>query len=264
MELYIDYREHKLIDELTKRNIEFTKDNLEIGDISIKMNGQTIYLMERKTLEDLASSIRDGRYKEQSFRLHDYSLHNHHICYLIEGQLSKYKVSKFSKNVINKKVIHSAMCSLSFYKGFSIFQTENMFDTADYIVHIFEKIKKENKCGCYHTSPTESSALQSSNESSAEDKSPEIEEKKYTSCIKKLKKDYLTPSNIHIVMLSTIPGVSDTIATIIMDKYKTVSNLITEYKENNNILKEFTYLKNDKPKKLTKPVIKNIEEYLLQ
>ncbi len=257
MELVIDYREHKLIDELTKRNIEFIKDNLEIGDISIKMNGQTIYLMERKTLEDLASSIRDGRYKEQSFRLHDYSLHNHHICYLIEGQLSKYKVSKFSKNVINKKVIHSAMCSLSFYKGFSIFQTENMFDTADYIVHIFEKIKKENKCGCYH--------LSSINESSAEEKSSEekTEEKQYTSCVKKLKKDYLTPTNIHVVMLSTIPGVSDTIATIIMEQYKSISNLIASYNINNNILKEFTYIKNDKPKKLTKPVIKNIEDYLL-
>jgi ERCC4-type nuclease len=259
MELYIDYREHKLIDELTKRNVEFMKDNLEIGDISIKLNGKTIYLLERKTLEDLASSIRDGRYKEQSFRLNDYSLHNHHICYLIEGQLSKYKVSKFSKNVINKKVIHSAMCSLSFYKGFSIFQTENMYDTADYIIHIFEKIKKENKCGCYS-----SAEEMSTSEEKIESTEEKQEEKKYTSCIKKLKKDYITPTNIHVVMLSTIPGVSDTIATIIMEKYKTISNLIFEYKQNDKILKEFTYIKNDKSKKLTKPVIKNLEEYLLQ
>lgn len=259
MELFIDYREHKLIDELTNRNIEFVKDNLEIGDISIKMNGQTIYLIERKTLEDLASSIRDGRYKEQSFRLNDYGLHNHHICYLIEGQISKYKVSKFSKNVINKKVIHSAMCSLSFYKGFSIFQTENMYDTADYIIHVFEKIKKENKCGCYSSEITE----EKKQEENSNDEKQEIPEKKYTSCVKKLKKDYLTPTNIHIVMLSTIPGVSDTIATIIMDKYNTISNLISEYKQNDKLLKEFTYLKNDKPKKLTKPVIKNIEDYLL-
>jgi len=253
MELYVDYREHKLIDEFNTRKIEFITDNLEIGDISIKFNGKIIYLIERKTIEDLASSIRDGRYKEQSFRLNDYSLHNHHICYLIEGQLSKYKVSKFSKNVINKKVIHSAMCSLSFYKGFSIFQTENMLDTADYILHVFEKIKKENKCGCYDSTEEKTE--------SAEEKP---EEKPYTSCVKKLKKDYLTPTNIPIVMLSTIPGVSDTIATIIMEKYKSISNLIFEYKENKNILKEFTYMKNDKSKKLTKPVIKNIEEYLLQ
>lgn len=252
MELYIDYREHKLIEELTSRNIVFINDNLEIGDICIKCNGKTIYLIERKTIEDLASSIRDGRYKEQSFRLNDYGLHNHHICYLIEGQLSKYKVSKFSKNKIDKKIIHSAMCSLSFYKGFSIFQTENLYDTVDYIIHTFDKIKKENKEGCYVNSVL----------NQAEEKE-EKEEKKYTSCIKKLKKDYLTPINIHIVMLSTIPGVSDTIATIIMDQYKTISNLIVEYQKNNQILKEFTYIKNDKPKKLTKPVIQHIEEYLL-
>lgn len=254
MELVIDYREHKIIDELNLRSYPFITDNLEIGDICIKLDGIPIYILERKTIEDLASSIRDGRYKEQSFRLNDYELHNHHICYLIEGQLSKYKISKFSKNVINKKVIHSAMCSLSFYKGFSLFQTENVYDTVDYIIHTFEKIKKENKSGCYlyEIKNTE-------NQSQAE----EPVQKNYTSCVKKLKKDYLTPENIHIIMLSTIPGVSDTIATIIINQYKTISNLIHEFKENNNTLKTFTYLKNDKPKKLTKPVIKNIEDYLL-
>lgn len=257
MELVIDYREHKIIDELNKRTYPFITDNLEIGDICIKLDGIPIYILERKTLEDLASSIRDGRYKEQSFRLNDYQLHNHHICYLIEGQLSKYKVSKFSKNVINKKVIHSAMCSLSFYKGFSLFQTENVFDTVDYIIHTFEKIKKENKIGCYvNITPEPTTNI-------LDDNHEEKEEKKYTSCVKKLKKDYLTPENIHIVMLSTIPGVSDTIATIIMNEYKTISNLIHQFQQNNNLLKTFTYLKNDKPKKLTKPVIKNIEEYLL-
>lgn len=248
MELIIDYREHNLIEELKLRNVEFKTENLEIGDISIQLNNKTIYLIERKTLDDLASSIRDGRYKEQSFRLNDYSLHNHHICYLIEGQLSKFKVSKFSKNVINKKTIHSAMCSLSFYKGFSIFQTENYIDTVDYIINTFEKMKKENKCGCFN----EIQNIQDNNE----------KEQKYTSCVKKLKKDYITPTNIQSIMLTTIPGVSDTIANIIMEKYKTIMNLIQEYKENNNILKEFTYLKNNKSKKLTKPVIKNIEEYL--
>lgn len=264
MEVYVDYREHQIIEEFNLRKFEYKTDNLEIGDINIKMNGEVIYLIERKTLQDLASSIRDGRYKEQSYRLNDYALHNHHICYLIEGQLSKYKPSKFSKNSIDKKTIHSAICSLNFYKGFSIFQTENVLESCDYIINTFEKIKKENKSGFFsQLFPEKTDNIDTLNDNNVNDQTAE-KVAKYTGCIKKLKKDYITPQNISIIMLSTIPSVSDNIATIIMEKYKTISTLLNEYNSNSNCLKEFTYLKNDKPKKLTKPVIKNIEEYLLQ
>ena len=54
-------------------------------------------IIERKTLNDLASSIKDGRYKEQGYRLSNCSLHNHNIFYLIEDNLSSYN-SKFNNN----------------------------------------------------------------------------------------------------------------------------------------------------------------------
>ena len=38
----------------------------------------------------LNSSIKDGRYVEQSHRLTGYNMHNHNIIYLIEGDLSIY------------------------------------------------------------------------------------------------------------------------------------------------------------------------------
>ena len=41
----------------------------------------------KKTVNDLLSSIVDGRYKEQSLRLDNYNLHNHNIIYLIEGDM---------------------------------------------------------------------------------------------------------------------------------------------------------------------------------
>ena len=40
----------------------------------------------------------------------------------------------------------------------------------------------------------------------------------------------------NIIQLATIPGVSQNISKIIMEKYETLSNLIEEYKKNDNLL----------------------------
>ena len=40
----------------------------------------------------------------------------------------------------------------------------------------------------------------------------------------------------NIIQLATIPGVSQNISKIIMEKYKTLSNLIEEYKKTDKLL----------------------------
>ena len=52
-------------------NHEIKSERLPLGDIILHdpTQGRDIVIFERKTLSDLAASIRDGRYKEQSFRL---------------------------------------------------------------------------------------------------------------------------------------------------------------------------------------------------
>ena len=79
----IDYREKKLIPIIQSLNndynfnINIEVENLPIGDIIIyDKRGNEKLIIERKTLNDLAASIRDGRYSEQSFRLENNSLHN--------------------------------------------------------------------------------------------------------------------------------------------------------------------------------------------
>ena len=86
MIIKIDYREKKLI-ELIKKNEEFSKkeytllvENLDLGDIIFcDSDGKELILIERKSIEDLSSSIIDGRYAEQSFRLNNSNIHNHNI-----------------------------------------------------------------------------------------------------------------------------------------------------------------------------------------
>ena len=102
----VDFREKELIallqlkmmnddDVNSNRNIKLKVDNLKIGDtvfVEIDVNeneiGEELVVFERKSLNDLASSIKDGRYAEQSFRLDGYqAVPNHNIVYLIEGDL---------------------------------------------------------------------------------------------------------------------------------------------------------------------------------
>ena len=244
MQLIIDYREKFLMDELTKKEISYTNENLAIGDICIRSNGDDLLLLERKTLHDLASSIRDGRYKEQSFRLNDSIVHNHNIVYVIEGNLSKYAPPKMIKSPITRRALQSAIISLSYYKGFSVMRTESVADTAEYVVALLEKLSKENKPGYYNVTSME--PLEN-----------------YTGCIKKQKKNYVTPVNIHEIMLATIPGISMTVATAIMAEYKTIDHLISSCKNDTKCLEGFHHEVKGVRKKITKPVLKNINDYLV-
>ena len=59
--------------------------SLPIGDVIISNDDREEKLIiERKTMRDLASSIRDNRYNEQSYRLDECQIHNHNISPLHE------------------------------------------------------------------------------------------------------------------------------------------------------------------------------------
>ena len=102
MKLVIDSREQSLIKLLSsdinnsiqffKKEIEVETGNLAIGDLIIYGDdGKELIIFERKSLADLASSIGDGRYNEQSFRLNEHEVHNHNIVYIIEGDFNKFR-----------------------------------------------------------------------------------------------------------------------------------------------------------------------------
>ena len=65
MKLRIDNREHKLIELTNDNSLNFIEiSTLDIGDIHICDNSNNILIIfERKTIPDLLSSIKDGRYE---------------------------------------------------------------------------------------------------------------------------------------------------------------------------------------------------------
>jgi crossover junction endonuclease MUS81 len=108
MNIVIDAREQELIKHiqfflgniLKFKNIQVVVESLPIGDIIIKQNEEEKMYIERKSLNDLASSIKDGRYEEQSYRLNGLNIHNHNIVYLIEGDVNN--INLFHKSAKNK------------------------------------------------------------------------------------------------------------------------------------------------------------------
>ncbi len=61
------------------------------------------FIVERKTADDLAASIVDGRYEEQKFRLKNCGINN--VIYLIEGKAGQY--TRIPAQVLSKAQIHT-------------------------------------------------------------------------------------------------------------------------------------------------------------
>ena len=102
MLIKLDNREHELIKKCENllvavpafKELKIEVHQLPLGDIIICNEKTENILVERKTLSDLAASIKDGRYEEQSYRLNGLPIHNHNIFYLIEGDLGKFNSFK--------------------------------------------------------------------------------------------------------------------------------------------------------------------------
>ena len=126
-----------------KNNIKVEERNLSIGDFiwiykDTKDNEEYIidYLIERKTLNDLASSIMDGRYTEQKYRMKNSSFKN--ISYLFEGQdLSLNGLGNINKNSINTAIFHTINIH-----DLNIIKSNSTMETIQILIDIDRKIKK--------------------------------------------------------------------------------------------------------------------------
>jgi ERCC4-type nuclease len=366
MIIKIDSREHDLLQQITClvenipifKSTKIVSETLPIGDIIISDGNEDKLIIERKSVSDLLASIKDGRYEEQSYRLNGLNHHNHNIIYLIEGDVNR--VNRFRPdNRVEKLTLYSAMFSLNYYKGFSVFRTFSLEESATIICNMAYKLEKSSsssgKNAFYSlTSPTssqpkiqkvitesyEQSVVQEntnflddshmstelvpntndkgptdkgSNDKVTTDKEPndkvttdkvttdkvttdkvttdkvttdkepndkgptdkgsndkehtenEPSDKDYVGVVKKVKKENITCDNIAEIMLCQIPGISSVSALAIMDKYKTLPNLLKELEQNNECLKNVSYTNSKgQTRKINKTCAVNIVKYLLK
>lgn len=249
------------------KGIEIVVEALPLGDIILSDNGSEKLIIERKSLGDLASSIKDGRYEEQSYRLNGLPHHNHNIIYLIEGDLSKLGSFNSFKERIDKTTIYSAMFSLNYYKGFSVLRSMNTEESALFICNMAYKLNKTSDKQAFYSNTssiqlnTDSTTIYSTTDSNNKEDSEDAPS--YCNVIKKVKKENITPENIGEIMLCQIPGISATSAIAVMKEFKTVHNLISKINESELCLKDISYINaKGQSRKINKTVINNIIKYL--
>jgi ERCC4-type nuclease len=201
----IDSRETYLYDDIINRDldiytekIEIVKNNIDIGDINIKYCNIE-YIFERKTINDLISSIHDGRYREQKARMMS-NYDNKNITYIIEGD------DVLSTKTYNKsKVLQSTYLNILFRDNIRLIFTKNVNETATLLLSLSIKII-ENPEKFNNTS----------NDSTYTDHLK----------LKKKKIDNIDEKTCYIMQLSQIPHISNIIAKNISNIYPTMTSLI--------------------------------------
>jgi ERCC4-type nuclease len=280
MIIKVDTREPDLLQQMNHltssipifKNIVIKSETLPIGDIIICNDTDEKLIIERKSVTDLLASIKDGRYEEQSYRLNGINHHNHNIIYLIEGDVNRVNHFK-GDNKLEKLTLYSAMFSLNYYKGFSVFRSFSLEETATLICNMAYKLGKEvsTKKAFYQNIAIINDTIKEENEvvndvsSEAPIVLPNETDKDYISVVKKVKKDNITLDNIDEIMLCQIPGISSVTAIAIMEKYKNLSNLIKELENDNECLKNISSTNTKgQVRKINKTSIANIVKFLLK
>jgi ERCC4-type nuclease len=233
--LKIDVREKELIEKVNQliattplfSTIRVHIEVLPIGDIWVydEKEQKEKIVIERKTTRDLLASLKDGRYEEQSYRLDALPLHHHNILYFIEGDIDKRTSFKHQVTVTEKLAFYSSMFSLFYFKGFTVMRTFSLEETALVLCNMIYKMEKERTAKVPYYTEKEAVLMEGVEKEDAPVSAPASA---YVHVVKKVKKENITPENIGEIMLSQIPGISATVAAALMQKYGTLSHLLSE------------------------------------
>lgn len=252
--LIVDTREHDLIMTIPKLieqykvPIEMVVEALDIGDIELQRDTETVCVFERKSLTDLASSITDGRYKEQSLRLKEAcELPDSSKYYILEGDMMRYKPRTRGRPV-TRAVLYGAITSLTYSKGFHVLKTSCLQETAELLVRFADKVRRidEEKKG-------EAEKIRTLHETKGKDGKDE-----YAHVVHKVKHKNITPENIGVICLSQIPYVSTTIAKELIRVYGTLRQCIEKVCTHPEELETIKM----NGRKLSSRVIQNLKTYL--
>lgn len=232
MEIVIDSREHKVLRSLQQqvpkfKSISLRSQTLDLGDFALFHGGSLLHLIERKTDSDLLASIVDGRYKEQSFRLNEHTLANNSIYYLLE-----------TKSLQRDQRLVSCTYSLQ-QKGFSVFRTSGVDETAFFILCLAAKALKPLKSPARNVA----TAVPNSN---------------YLSTIKAPKKN-TDPRYVTVSLYSQIPRISSVTAQALAEKFPCVEQLLWALRNDKNSITDFRV----NNRRLPVATINNLETYLL-
>ena len=216
---------------ITNINISYDIVNLDVGDINIKINDKLIYIIERKAVNDLISSIKTGRYQEQKIRIKSTKVN---ASYIIEGNIN-YINSNDTINGLKVTQLQGVFSSLLLKDNIPYLMTKNIQDTYDYLIYIIKKVlslyyKKNNNNNNINSNNNININNNVNNETNLESQNiMDNNENDYIKTIKTRKKDNIDQRTCFIAQLMVIPGISHNIALEISKHYKSWFDLCITY-----------------------------------
>lgn len=201
--IVVDDRERVLINNI---KFDIIVKRLELGDIEFYINNILHIIFERKTINDLADSIKDGRYKQQKRKLLEYIKDNNiQLIYIIEGEIPKNK-SIIKIRGLKYSSIDGSILNMIIRDKIYIIYTLDINDTINILIKLTKNISKY---------------IQKQNN--------EVEDNiVYYQKNTQINKKNIDIQTCFIAQLSQIPSISLKKAKIIAYKYKTYKNMINK------------------------------------
>ena len=225
----IDSREFKLKELLTEKNIPFEIKRMDLGDIELT-DGERHLIIERKTYQDLQSSIRDSRFREQRSRLLLWRNNETQKCiYFIEGEYKE-------EYLMERKTLERLMIGYQI----PVFFLNSM---EDLVLKIKEWVELENLQKLFYHRPIELDQVESRMN-------------------QKRKKNYQNESLFFMEILSHIRGISSSNAVLIGNEFHSLREFILLYENKKEEWEErIKKIETEKKKKLSKVLIEKIKLY---
>ena len=193
-----DTREKALFDILGAHGAAPIMQRMDVADVEIRAPGvdRAIVVFERKTLADLESSIKDGRYKEQKFRLMN-ACDAYHKAYVVEGMWGD--ASEMSRG---------AIINTMFRDGIQVLMVPSLQDTASFLIGCAKRVGEAPAVYIGGTTPAQD----------------------YTTSVSTSKKANMTPQAFAAIALAQIPGLSVGVAKTILDHFGgSMAQLVNSY-----------------------------------
>jgi ERCC4-type nuclease len=139
IEILCDDRERAIIPHMEENvdlfEIDYRVKRLQTSDYAICIDGKLVAIIERKTWNDLASSMRDGRKGNIRKLLHVREQYGCRIFYIIEGNPNRKKFGRIPKEYLISHLDH-----ISFRDSISIIYTGGPIRTANRLFELAKNI----------------------------------------------------------------------------------------------------------------------------
>jgi ERCC4-type nuclease len=208
--IVLDTREHDLIRLLSSASP--TVKQLSVGDAYICNQEETpLVIVERKAVADLEASLLDGRYREQRTRLLAYCAQTGaRPMYIIEGELDRLN------GRMTKQALQKVLNRLMLRYGIPVWRTDSLEDTAKSLQLLEEQCVEDPTVFVAQT----------------------LSYTDVTQVTKKANKE--NPTVFAMMALQGCPGVSASIAKVILEKFGSFTALLAATEEDIASLKNGT------------------------